>query len=392
MEVTRVGEIPWYFTAVYASLDPLKRQELWNELREFVTTHNKPWLIAADFNETRYDSERNSSYVETSRRSMKFNHRINEMQLIEVGNLPETRRSERLDRALCNGEWCLAFKNALVKHLPANQSDHCPIFISPIGFSPLTSINKPFRFQATWLTHENKEEVKSIFVNYFEKLFLDENDLVTHDLPISICPKVLRSKYCKGHCDIDMFTPVKGFSNVWKGITENAKYLKDRAKMAIDIPDELDNAKVEDLWEVGHGWKWSVFANYLNATTLMHIVSHELVENPDVADLLYWKGGNKGKFTIKNTLKIIRNYVEIDEGGSMQWELAWTAPIQQCVWVFLWLLLHDQVLCNANRLKRRPNDDSRCPQCQGNEETLIHMLRDCPVAHEIWRQVGGSSH
>ncbi|KAL2898889.1 hypothetical protein RDABS01_023971 [Bienertia sinuspersici] len=108
-------------------------------------------------------------------------------------------------------------------------------------------------------------------------------------------------------------------------------------------------------------------------------------------DLNNAKGGNKGKFTIKHALKIIPNEIELDEGGSVIWELAWTAPVQQRVRVFLWLLFHNRVLCNANRLKRRLTDDPRCPQCQGDEETLIHMLRDCPVAREIWRQVGGSS-
>lgn len=152
-----------------ASPDPSKRKELWEELREFAHTHNKPWLMAGDFNETRLDSERNSSCAETSRRSRKFNQWIEDMQLLEVefsgpshtwarGDSRETRRSAGLDRALCNGDWGLAFDNARVKHLAANHSDHCPIFISPNGFTPLSSINKPFRFQAAWLTHENFQE------------------------------------------------------------------------------------------------------------------------------------------------------------------------------------------------------------------------------------------
>lgn len=60
----------------------------------------------------------------------------------------KTRQSARLDRALCNGNWGMRFDQAKVKHLPASHSDHCPIFISPNRFAP-------FRFQATWLTHEN---------------------------------------------------------------------------------------------------------------------------------------------------------------------------------------------------------------------------------------------
>lgn len=74
------------------------------------------------------------------------------------GLTPETRQSGRLDRALCNSSWGLRFENAKVKHSPAFQSDHCPIFISPNRFVPLQAINRPFRFQASWLTHENFQE------------------------------------------------------------------------------------------------------------------------------------------------------------------------------------------------------------------------------------------
>ncbi|KAL2927601.1 LINE-1 retrotransposable element ORF2 protein [Bienertia sinuspersici] len=112
MQISRIGEDSWYFSAIYASPDPIKRQDLWKFLKDFAQTHNKPWM------------------------------------------LKETRRSARLDRTLCNGMWTTRFSQASVKHLPAVQSDHCPLFISPIGFPPLSALNKPFWFQVVWLTHE----------------------------------------------------------------------------------------------------------------------------------------------------------------------------------------------------------------------------------------------
>ena len=160
-----MGETPWFFTAVYASPDPTKRQELWRELSDFAQRLEKPWLLAGDFNDTRYSWERNSSSASTTRRSVAFNHWIEDNQLIEIefsgpshtwarGNSSETYRSARLDRALCNAEWGLQFDKARVKHLPALQSDHCPLLISPNGFAPLDALARPFRFQAAWLTHE----------------------------------------------------------------------------------------------------------------------------------------------------------------------------------------------------------------------------------------------
>ncbi|XP_021774659.1 uncharacterized protein LOC110738569 [Chenopodium quinoa] len=162
MTVIKVGEDPWYFSTIYASPDPSKRQELWRDLSEFAKRNNKPWLLAGDFNETRFDWERSSSCSETSRRSRNFNHWVHDNQLLEVefsgpshtwarGNSMDTRRSARLDRVLCTGDWSLRFDKARVKHLLAIQSDHCPLLISPNGFAPLEALNIPFRFQAAWL-------------------------------------------------------------------------------------------------------------------------------------------------------------------------------------------------------------------------------------------------
>ncbi|XP_048491633.1 uncharacterized protein LOC125492925 [Beta vulgaris subsp. vulgaris] len=74
------------------------------------------------------------------------------------GHTPDTRQSARLDRALCNGVWSLRFQSARVRHLPAVASDHCPLLISPNGFTPLHENNLPFRFQVAWLLHEHFQE------------------------------------------------------------------------------------------------------------------------------------------------------------------------------------------------------------------------------------------
>lgn len=36
--------------------------------------------------------------------------------------------------------------------------------------------------------------------------------------PNALWARVLRAKYCKGRCDVDMFEPKIGMSNVWNGI------------------------------------------------------------------------------------------------------------------------------------------------------------------------------
>ncbi|XP_021768668.1 uncharacterized protein LOC110732977 [Chenopodium quinoa] len=129
MEISRVGAMPWYFSAIYASPNPMKKKELWEELKNISMSHDKPWLIAGDFNDTRFPSERNKSCHETNRRSL-FNNWVEDMDLLEVefsgashtwarGKSLETRQSARLDRALCNEQWALRFEQASMRHLTA---------------------------------------------------------------------------------------------------------------------------------------------------------------------------------------------------------------------------------------------------------------------------------
>lgn len=73
LDIKRVNDEPWYFTAIYATPDLNKRTDLWKELENFSSSHNKPWLLAVDFNDNRFAWERNSSYVETSRCTVRFN-------------------------------------------------------------------------------------------------------------------------------------------------------------------------------------------------------------------------------------------------------------------------------------------------------------------------------
>lgn len=191
-EITKVGDTPWYFSVIYANPDPAKKHQLWQTLKNFAESHNKPWLLSGDFNDTRFSWERNSYSVETSRRARKFNEWIVDMELVELefsgpshtwsrGLSKDTRKSARLDRSLCNTQWSAQFSKAAVKHLPALQSDHCPLLIAPNGFAPLAMINKPFRFQAAWLTHEKFEEfLKSKWSNDTPLVALLET--LAHDL------------------------------------------------------------------------------------------------------------------------------------------------------------------------------------------------------------------
>ncbi|KAL8143636.1 hypothetical protein V2J09_016668 [Rumex salicifolius] len=122
VEVTRQSETPWVLFTIYASPNPTTRYELWLALAEFARLNNKPWLMADDFNATLSSNERFGSSTGLS----------------------------------TLGRWV-----ALLLHSkgPALIGLFA-IMIGTSGFLTLVSatylhLDRPFRFQAAWLSHDN---------------------------------------------------------------------------------------------------------------------------------------------------------------------------------------------------------------------------------------------
>ncbi|KAL2923502.1 Microtubule-associated tumor suppressor candidate 2 [Bienertia sinuspersici] len=58
----------------------------------------------------------------------------------------------KIDRAMCNGEWCLQFPTTEAMFLPENTFDHTPIVIKVF---PSPKGKKPFRFYNYWTQHHD---------------------------------------------------------------------------------------------------------------------------------------------------------------------------------------------------------------------------------------------
>ncbi|XP_074288047.1 uncharacterized protein LOC141613204 [Silene latifolia] len=192
VEIGRVGEIPWYYTAVYASPETTKKELLWKDLEDFARTHNRPWLVMGDFNDTRFIHERSGDSECMRRRCNKFNAWFETNNWIDLdysgpnhtwsrGHSADSRKWARLDRAICNSSWRVMFAEGSIRHLVANQSDHCPIIVNTNGFAPIPGILRPFRFQAAWMCHakfsefvannwNNELPLISFIYNFAEKL------------------------------------------------------------------------------------------------------------------------------------------------------------------------------------------------------------------------------
>ena len=231
--------------------------------------------------------------------------------------------------------------------------------------------------------------------------------------PQTLWSRVLRSKYCEGRCDLDMFTLKADSSNAWRGIVENINIVQQGINAAVgngkktffwhhrwatndpllkhaspEPPKWLQDVTVSEMWDRTTGWKFDLFADYLAPEFLQRIMAYELVEDENADDEYFWNGSPSGTFTIKSALKILRNDEEMDEGQSKNWQVIWKAPVPQRVRFFLWLVFHGRVMTNAARFLRGLTEDPRCYVCGYVEENIDHILRRCPATTVVWRSLG----
>lgn len=165
----RSSNLSWIFNAIYASPRSAERCVLWNNLSRVVDMHNKPWVLAGDFNEPLVDEDKFGGRPVSINRSLLLKDCLDKCNMVDLGfNGPRftwtNKRDanyfiqERIDRYFMNLSWCLLYPEARITHLTRCHSDHCPELLESMP-SRMTHLNRPFRFQSFWLSNTSFPKV-----------------------------------------------------------------------------------------------------------------------------------------------------------------------------------------------------------------------------------------
>ncbi|XP_074265314.1 uncharacterized protein LOC141587744 [Silene latifolia] len=200
IEVTRCEDPPWFFSAVYASPNPHNRHELWAELECYAHSHNHPWMIAGDFNETRTIQERHGGdqnmrwnkevFGNIFRKKRELMARIEGCQRIlsvqRATNLIklEVKLRRELDEVL-EREKLLWYQKSRVDFIHDGDRNTSYFHVSTLVRRWKNRINALKNDEGEWV--ENCDEVKSLIVEYYKKLYTEEeNGEAIADIPYDI--------------------------------------------------------------------------------------------------------------------------------------------------------------------------------------------------------------
>ncbi|KAK4397026.1 hypothetical protein Sango_1539200 [Sesamum angolense] len=131
----------------------------------------RAWLIAGDFNEILDDSEKRGGRPRPLWQVRRFREALVSIDVYDLGfegdpftwcnRHPEPDIIfERLDRACADSEWRHKFPNTVVRHIPTTSSDHVVLSIdTENNHKPARPKHRPFRFEASWTSSADCEQV-----------------------------------------------------------------------------------------------------------------------------------------------------------------------------------------------------------------------------------------
>lgn len=129
------------------------------------------------------------------------------------------------------------------------------------------------------------------------------------------------------------------------------------------------------------GWNWPILVSLLPSSILTRLASLVVSGDASKEDKLLWGDDPNGIFTIKKAYhKLCTNNPAVNRPG---WKKIWALKVQQQVRMFVWLLAHGKLLTNQVRLKQHLTANPICALCQGEEESNLHAIRDCPKARKV---------
>ncbi|XP_019152267.1 PREDICTED: uncharacterized protein LOC109149075 [Ipomoea nil] len=169
-KITEGGNSSMYHSFAYVRPNLRTKEVFWHDCRVFSESIAGPWVIQGDFNDIANINEHWGNDHVNPHNLSRFCTAFENCGLMEVnsigpsftwcrhiGGRMNTRR--KLDRVFWNIEAQEAFPEAKAKVLTRTHSDHHPIaFIRHAGSAPVRG-NRPYRFEAAWLTHDDYKRI-----------------------------------------------------------------------------------------------------------------------------------------------------------------------------------------------------------------------------------------
>nr|POE70889.1 putative ribonuclease h protein [Quercus suber] len=114
-------------------------------------------------------------------------------------------------------------------------------------------------------------------------------------------------------------------------------------------------------------------------------------------DKLRWKENKNGCFSVRTAYRVALRLKQTEnvelstarEEKKKFWNKKWKLPISPKVRNFMRRACFDILPTSANLNRRRVPVEPTCTICKQHDETVAHVLWECPLARNVWAMVRG---
>ena len=144
------------------------------------------------------------------------------------------------------------------------------------------------------------------------------------------------------------------------------------------------NLKVSDLYGY-HVWNWDLISFNLPQSIKEKIKAIPIQMYGNGRDMVMWKCSKNGEFNTNSAYRLAIQGEENDAQFSGQW--VWKLDMLPKIINFIWLCLHGSILVREVLAGRGINCVKLCLICKEQDESILHLLRDCVFARDLWRKL-----
>lgn len=155
-------------------------------------------------------------------------------------------------------------------------------------------------------------------------------------------------------------------------------------EFAAGIPSDIEEARVCDMVNDSGQWTCVKLGDSWPMDMKLKINAVLPLEAGNGLDKVLWAETADGIFTVKSSYEALYRFkFDLQDGI---WKRIWRMGVPERIRTFIWLVKHERLLTNKRNSKMglvRPY----CGHCIMEVETIIHVLRDCPKAVEVWHHL-----
>ncbi|GAU31911.1 hypothetical protein TSUD_270960 [Trifolium subterraneum] len=152
----------------------------------------------------------------------------------------------------------------------------------------------------------------------------------------------------------------------------------------VAIPNHLQGLKVCDLVDSDGKWNWTLLDDWLPIHLKNKVAAILPPDMNNGSDERIGVGGKKCNFSISNMYHNLCSFNK--RNVNPMWCKVWKLQVPERVRTFMWLVMHKRLLTNSLKSSMGLGH-AMCNFCSDVEETIIHVMRDCPIAVNFWNQV-----